>query len=234
MPTRSTAVARTDETCSRCGQRVLWGYRDGIGPRWLHRENVDHEPMFGQVHTTEMAAAIEAALDEPRHRAKTGTAPGRFWPGIGEPELTVYTAREHDLAKMSKAKRDQVAADSEDDEEESELEPVEVFAEDVDRKDPRVPQGVRNVLKKVDAAEWRVLSLRYSRGPYLGAKGGSLGVSDFVVLKVRGGLDSDPMAGVASWRNGKSHTVWLLRGRRNPEPTTITALKICIEENPHG
>lgn len=35
------------EVCSRCGQEVRWGWRHGREMYW-HREDVDHQPVFGQ------------------------------------------------------------------------------------------------------------------------------------------------------------------------------------------
>lgn len=43
------------QTCSRCGEEVRYGTREGV-TGWLHRGEVDHLPIFGQIFTPEMAA----------------------------------------------------------------------------------------------------------------------------------------------------------------------------------
>src|SRR5688572_29362721 len=45
----------------------------------------------------------------------------------------------------------------------------EVYAMPVEMTDPRVSQGVRNVIKPGLAAGWRIVGLAYARGPRVGS-----------------------------------------------------------------
>lgn len=209
------------ETCSRCGQEVRRGYRDGR-LAWWHREAVDHEPVFGNASYDK--AEVERQRHLPRERYVKVNPEG--FPLLFE--IETYTAAEVELKAMSKAARDRAAEEDEDAEPEHPLEPIEVrctplnlkgetVVTDVDGRE-RVtvtPGGARTLINLATKLGWDVVRLTYARGPYIGAKGGSLGVSDSVVLVVRGPvLDGSNVYGVASWRDGKSQWAWRVVDRK--------------------
>lgn len=226
------------EICSRCGEEVRWGWRPGTtSPAppagfWMHRDpSVDHMPIFGQRVTAEDFEEIE----QQRHLTR--------YTEDDEP----YTTAEYDFRRMSKRKRDQLEADAPDDDEEGhdDIEPVEVRTINLPNKGrvfigcsdgtvavAQVPGGVRTILNLAAKIGWEVERLTYARGPYLGANGKSLGVSDSVVLLVRGPIvDGTPLLGVASWRDAKSDWAW----RVHNKTTTSVGAKALIawmKENP--
>lgn len=218
-----------------CGQEIRFGWREGPNREdWWHRENVDHNAKLGQLVTPEMAAEYERQRDLPRIRIDDKTG-----------EEIVYTAREYDLARMSKAARDRAAEEAADDDEEIQpLEPIEIHTIPLPHKgrlfvgcpdgtvaQAAVPGGVRTLINAGSKSGWRVRRLTYSRGPYLGAKG-SLGVSDMVVLVMEGPvLDSERTLAIGSWRDGGSDWAWLVRGSKT-DRIGAKALRDFIKENP--
>lgn len=232
------------ETCSVCGEEVRWGWRHGREAYW-HRSDVDHAPIFGQQVTPEMFAEIERQMDLPREREIPCDPP---FPLIYR--IETYTAREYDEERFMRNKKYREAreaqADPDDEEEGHELEPIEVYSTPMPHKgsllvetpygtrEVKVPGGVRTILNLAAKQGWEVTRLTYSRGPYVGASGKSLGVSDLIVLHVRGPVvDGDRLTGVASWRDGKSDSVWLV------EKKTLTkigakALIARMKEAPSG
>lgn len=219
------------ETCTHdgCGAEVRWGWRDGQ-KGWWHQAPVDHQPIFGHRFTADDAAEVERQLDLPRERLKPTKTdfPLLF-------EIETYTAREDRLKAMKKAKRNQLLEEGLDEEEIERLHQVdipepEVRKTPIERADPRCVQGAKNLMNAAAKAGWEVRRLTYSRGPYLGAAGQVLSISDFVVVGV---VDTDHRCGVASWRDGKVIAAWYgervasLDGpdRVRMELTTITDLK---------
>lgn len=90
------------------------------------------------------------------------------------------------------------------------LPPVEIPGHKVEPKDEVVPGGVRTVVNLLAKRGWELRRLTHARGPYVGAKGDVLSISDTVVLGARevprcerGGLDRPDRIAVASWRDGK-------------------------------
>lgn len=211
------------ETCSVCDQEVRWGWRDGREAYW-HREAADHEPVFGRIFTAEDKARVDAELDRVRTRVND------------KGEVQEYTAR-----TLSKTKKARDEAEEDDDTGSDVLEPIEVHCTDMPHKgvfeiggrEVAVPGGVRTVLNLAAKQDWDVERLTYSRGPYLGANGKSLGVSDCVVLRLRGPVvDGAQLRGVASWRDGKADWAWRLDGRTTTRLENMTALKNLIKEAP--
>lgn len=235
------------ETCSRCGEEVRWGWRHGRQSYW-HREDVDHEPVFGYIMSDEDWAAIEAEMDRPRVRTvtKSKTVKGEK---ITWDEEQEYTTRELSLETYRKSAKYRAAEalEAEDDEEEDEgheLEPIEVHRTPMPHKGvlrvdtpdgPRevpVPGGTRTLLNLAEKQGWEVIDLTYSRGPYLGASGKSLGVSDYVVLRLRGPVvDGSPILGIASWRDGKSDWAYRVENKTMSR-VGARALSAWMKENP--
>lgn len=97
--------------------------------------------------------------------------------------------------------------------EEPEVKPLpapEVPSRPVEPKDEAVPGGVRTITNLLRKRGWELRRLTHARGPYLGANGDVLSISDTVVLGARekprcprGGLDRPPRIAVASWRDRK-------------------------------
>lgn len=220
------------EHCSTCGEEVRYGVRGNSPPRWLHREEKDHKPTFGRLFTEADKAEVERQIHLTRYLE----------------DGTPYTTAEFDRKRMSKKKRDALDAEEADPEEEGhdELEPIEVHRTDMPHKGvlsvetptgPRevpVPGGVRTIINLAEKIGWEVTRLTYARGPYLGASGKSLGVSDSVVLHVRGvTLDGRQLHGVGSWRDGKSDTAYQIENKTITK-TGANDLKAWMKENPSG
>lgn len=199
--------------CSRCGAEVRWGRRDGA-PEYLHREAVDHPAVLGHTLTEADAAEIERQ----RHLERTRET---------KDGIETYT-----IAAIERAKAPG------DDEEGVEPEPVpepEVARHDVTADDFPPRSGIRQVANLVAKTPgWEVARFTACRGPYLGAKGKVLSISDHVVLGARGPRQVDgsrPIA-VASWRDGafESGYIGTLRnGRIESIPTNSTDMKGWIK-----
>lgn len=232
------------ENCGRCGEEVRYGAR-GLILGYLHREDVDHAPIFGTPWTPEFEAQLEAQLDLPRERfvpTKTG------WPLLFD--IVPYTTREFDIARMKKAAREAAAAEAEalepDDDEEEGEEPgaIEVYSTPLPLREviivdtpngPRhvsAPQGLRTIANAAINAGWEIFEVTYSRGPYMGAKGLSLGTCDFTRLVVRP-LDGSKRLGIGWWRDNKSTTAWRVEGGRIHR-VGAKALKDWIKEEPRA
>lgn len=219
------------EVCTHddCGQEVRWGYRDGR-QAWWHRDDVGHEPIFGRRMTAADKAEVERQLDLPRERAKpTKTGFPLLY------EIETYTARGYLLDRMKKAARDRLLEEGLDEDEIAALQQVDIPDPEVrkipiERNDPRCPQGARNLMNAAARAGWEVRRLTYSRGPWLGANGNVLSISDIVACGV---VDSDQTVAVACWRDGKVVSAWLgsREGDRIPMGlTTITDIKTRMKE----
>lgn len=94
--------------------------------------------------------------------------------------------------------------------EEAVVEPIpapEVYSTPIEPPDPRLPGGAKQILNLARKHDWRAWAT-YSRGPRTHASHGTLlGVSDFVVIRMR--LDGDRPGAVASWVDGKFDHAWL-------------------------
>lgn len=239
------------EICARCGEEVRYGTR-GLVTGYLHRLDVDHVPLFGAAQTPESLAAIEAELDKVRER---------FVPtDDGFPLLftiETYTTREFDIAKDTdparRRRRLALARGLDPDAPPPPIPAPEVARHDLDIKDfpgtsgivqlynlfagiTRVmPNGKSSKSQKHPpmAPGWAVRRFTGARGPYLGADGTVLSISDTVVLGARE-VDSDRIA-VASWRDGQFDTGYighLERGIARVEAATSTEMKAWIKEPP--
>lgn len=239
-------------TCGRCGAEVRHGTRDGgLTVAWLHRDPaVDHVAILGVPYSPEQVEQWEAALDEPRTRTvvrrkkinatKSKPAHHEEWT-----EEEIYTTREVDFKKMAKEARERQAAEDldEDEEPESPLEPVEVYSTpsptigvlEVDGRTVKVPGGARTLILAAEATGWEIVEFTYARGPYMGAKGGSLGVADSHRLTLRGpdAVDGTPRLAVAWWRNAKSDRVWRIENK-TVTVTGAKALGAWMKEVPSG
>jgi hypothetical protein len=217
-------------TSDGCGQEVRHGWRDGK-KGWWHREAVDHQPIFGRRFTDADKAKVELELDVVRTRQRTTKD--------GEVVTEEYTARGERLRAMNKAKREKLLEEGLDEEEIAALHQIcipepEVRKTTIERSDERCPQGARNLMNAAAKAGWEVRRLTYSRGPWLGAKGNVLSISDLVACGV---VDSDKRYGVACWRDGKVVSAWYGEREADRVPmalTTITVLKNKMKEAPRG
>lgn len=118
------------------------------------------------------------------------------------PELHAQLAEADKARAAAKAKGKK--KDAEDDVEEmtwpTELPEPEVRCTPVERNDPRVPGGAKTILNLLEKEDWELRRLTYARGPYIGANGKILSISDSIVL---GAVDGEDSAIVAFWRDGK-------------------------------
>lgn len=176
------------EVCGRCGQEVRYGVRpsparppaDQDKPYWMHRDPADdleHTVILGTPWTPELQVKIDAALAEMASRGKADDA----------------KKKQQEEAEQAE-KWDQIP-------------PPEVPAYDIDVTD--LPKGsgmvqIANLLNRTDG--WEIVRLRKSRGPYIGARGQVLSISDCVRIGARGpleeGVDGGRRCAVASWRDG--------------------------------
>ena len=191
--------------------------------------------MLGQPITAEMAARTEVQRHTP-------------W---ALPDGTMTTTAEHDARKIKDATKRKAALDAlapgDEEDGSDDIEPIEVLSTPIPQKGrlfigcadgsvalAATPGGARTVLNLANRIGWEVVRLTYARGPYIGSSGKSLGVSDSVVLLVRCvKVDGTVIAGVASWRDGKSDLAWKM------EDKTVTAvgakaLIAWMKENPCG
>lgn len=233
------------QTCSKCGQEVRYGKRDGI-TGWLHREAVDHMPMFGRLWTPEDSARQDAELDRLRCRPV-----GTFDEEKQVQPIEFYTSRGYGL-KGDALKAYQAEHHPED----KVLPPVEVFSHPITPDDPLVPQGARLLAELVTgvtrvtpkgksskspkhppmAPGWELRRLTHARGPYVGANGECLSISDTIVLGARqSGLDDGYRIAVASWRDGSfdfAYTGVVKGGIVATTAANSNALKAWIKDNP--
>lgn len=197
--------------------------------RWLHREEVDHEVLHGQPVTDDHRAEWERQLDLPRTRPvydKDGSV-------VGE---ETYTTRELDRKRMSKAKRDQL--DAEEDVEPEPIPEPEVRRRPIDPAEFAPRSGIRQVVNLVAKTKgWTMYRLDYARGPYIGAAGTVLSISDSVVLGAREepALDGSVRFAVASWRDGDFDSAWIGTLKDHvayPQPANAKTMKQWIKGIP--
>ncbi len=213
------------ETCSVCGQEVRFGARQpSDNPSWLHREPVDHQTILGQRFTP--AAQFSAEM-EYLHR--------EFIDADGKP----YTAALYDIRKdkdVERRKRRLAEYHGQDPDYVEPLPPIEIHATPVEPDTFAPRSGLRQVVNLVEKTPgWERYRLTHARGPYLGANGESLGVSDTIVLGAREdvGLDGSRRFAVASWRDGKFDHAYigvLKDGRLDPlDRADATTMKNWIK-----
>lgn len=210
------------EQCSKCGEEVRWGWRDGVHGCW-HRGNVDHAVIHGHRHTQADEDREQAALDEVRYDeppvpfltkalvAHTSPLARRLFLEAGRaPES--YTIRERYAKKLNA-------------EGEEEAEPIpapEVMAEPCEKTSKWVPGGAKQIWNLAEKNGWTIVRATRSRGPRVHASHGTLlGISDFFQLKMR--LDTEDRSAVASWTDGKFEFAYNCTIHRDTK--TITADK---------
>jgi hypothetical protein len=197
------------QTCSRCGEEVRYGRRDGI-LGWLHRDPaVDHMPLFGgPLWSPDLQVRLEASLAEMAARGSTDkkkkqeseepAEEKQKWDEVPEPYVTAQPVRPEDFPPRS---------------------------------------GIRQIYSLVEKTDgWEVVNFTLAIGPYVGARGEVLSISDSVKMVMRGpGVDSGTRVAVASWRDGEFDSAYtgILKGKVVwTEPANSTALKAWIKEIP--
>lgn len=194
------------QTCRRCGEEVRYGYRGGVRG-WLHRTDVDHAPLFGTGWTPELQAKIDASLAEMAARGKADK----------KTEVVVEEQPEPDVW--------------------AEVPEPYVTAQPVGPDDFPPRSGIRqiyNLAEKTDG--WEVVNFTLAIGPYVGARGQVLSISDSVKMVMRGPeVDNGRRVAVASWRDGAfdfAYTGILKGGVVYTDAANSTALKAWIKETP--
>lgn len=214
-------------TCARCGQEVRHGIRNGI-TAWLHREDVDHIAILGQPVTPEMLAEIDRQNREVIRTYEDGTE---------------YTTAEHDILKdkdVDRRRARMAELRGEPLQTEHFIPPIEVPCHPVDPDSFPARSGIRQVISLVAKTEgWELRRLTHARGPYIGANGECLSVSDTIVLGASrparcwaGGFDVGTRIAVASWRDGKFDHAFIgtIRdGALNPQLVDATTMKRWIK-----
>lgn len=191
--------------CSRCGEEVRWGARDGHMGYW-HREAVDHQPIHGHRF---LAADQELAV---QHLAR--------WRELA-PEPEPVDEDDDELED------DAVIAPLP----EPEVPRHDVTA---DAFPPRSGiRQILNLIDRTPG--WELMRLTHARGPWIGSKGTMLSISDSVVLAARGpvGVDGTPIA-VGTWRDGDFKTAYtgvLQAGHLATTGVNSKALKTWIKEH---
>lgn len=178
--------------CSRCGEEVRFGTR-GLTTGWLHRGNPGHAAILGHIQTPEEAAEI---VRQDREVVR--------YDDDGKP----YTTAEFDIRRDDDTARRRRRL-------------AELHGEPVDAPvvipEPEVPchpvtaddfaprSGVRQIFNLVGKQGWDLVSATGCRGPYLGADGSVLSISEASVIRARGParIDGTVPFAVASWRDGK-------------------------------
>lgn len=200
------------EICSTCGEEVRYGVRDPSpqwpGPRWLHRTDVDHAVTFGVALTPERWQEVE--------QRKAAQA----------------------LASSGGKKKAVSEADFEEEVEDI-IGPVIIpdpellgTLVEADFFPPR--SGIRQILNLITKTPgWEGWAWR-SRGPYLGANGSVLSISDYILIRARGEeVDGVRPFAVASWRDGSfDGPAWIGRlkgGIFSTYPANSTEMKNWIK-----
>ena len=232
------------EICSRCGEEIRLGVRDGFYG-WWHREDVDHRPGHGLLAEQADWEAIESELHKPRERLDT------------DGELEIYTTARHDAEKLKNPEQRRAAIAELDAREGKDaavaLEPIEVRCQplplDARGRDvtaevagvdgrPRtatIPGGATQVLSLIEKhPAWSVKRFTYARGPYVGTKGESLGVSDSIILIAMVDIDGQAAYAVFSWRDRKADWAWRVNPNRTVDHLGVKALKTWMKECSHG
>lgn len=214
--------------CSACGQEVRYGQRDGE-TMYLHREPVDHHTILGHRYTAADAAEAERQRHLVRH----------------QDDGTEYTTAEYEIKKdpdATRRKRRLAELRGED----PDAPPPPIPAPEIPRHDLTVDElrprsGIRTMAQfvlgknKDKLKGWELYRLTHSRGPYLGADGSVLSISDRIVLGARGpvALDGSRPIVVASWRDYEFDTGYagvLKDGVVKADPMSSTDLKTFMKE----
>jgi hypothetical protein len=232
----------TGMICSRCGEEVRMGIRRPGVREWLHRQDVEHAAVLGHLMTFEAAEEVRRQREDVIRYMDDGTP---------------YTTAEYEIKKDPDAARRKMrlAALRGEEVEEEEMPEAEINAHDVDPTTlptggikqvvelvsgvtRLMPNGKNSKSKKHPPAApgWELVSLRHWRGPYLGADGKVLGISDIMRVKARGpkGLDGSQGWAVASWRDGEfdfAYTGVIQGGRTSPTKVNSTTMKDWIKGN---
>lgn len=106
----------------------------------------------------------------------------------------------------------------------------EVYAMPVEMTDPRVSQGVRNVIKPGLAAGWRIIGLAYARGPRVGSKGQALSISDSISLVMYSADGNHKIW--ATWLDGKSSFAYTQQKKHSMVKVGSKAAIAYMKEHP--
>jgi len=201
-------------SCSACGQEVRWGWRNegqGLRQGWWHREHVDHRATFGQV--ADLKTVYTPVLERRREK---------------NPDWAGWTDVDEDGAKIEPEpepfdRRDDLGIEQVKDQQEGwdAIPEPEVRATGIHPDDPRTPGGARKICNLLKKSGWERRRLSFARGPYLGAKGDLLSISDHVVLVARVTNSEERRYVVASWRDGKFDSAWIHSKDPNGKQTVL-------------
>jgi hypothetical protein len=111
---------------------------------------------------------------------------------------------------------------------------VEVWSHPVDPDSFAPRSGIKQVINLIEKTDgWERRRLTHARGPYKGAKGQVLSISDTIVLGARCDLlDGSARIAVASWRDGKFDFAFIgiiKDGRLAPDKVDATTMKNWIK-----
>lgn len=199
------------QTCAKCGQEVRYGKREGI-TGWLHREETDHLPLFGgPLHTPERQAVIEASLAEMAARAKPDKKKDAPEP---EEEPEVW---------------DEIP--------EPERRAYPITVADLPPRSGMLQ--IANLIlgkNKDKVKDWELVNITRSKGPYVGARGQVLSISESTLIRARGPMvDNGRRVAVASWRDGEFDFAYtgILKDRVvTTQPANSMGLKAWIKDSP--
>jgi hypothetical protein len=223
--------------CSKCGQEVRYGKR-GDMVAYLHREEVDHHTILGHMMTASMYEEVRRQREEVLRYMEDSDG-----------NVTEYTTAEFDIVKRDKdperRNRRLAILRGEDPDYVEPIPEPEISSHPVTAADFAPRSGVRRIINLVDGKGktrvpgWELVRLTACRGPYLGADGSVLSISDSVVLAARGPVILDDLldecrpVAVASWRDGgfDSGYVALVKTGMIVESVNATQLTDWIKEN---
>ena len=224
------------ETCSRCGEEVRYGVRGGL-TGWLHREDVDHAPVFGHIASAEEKAGWAAEMLVTRERLPSKAA-GHCPTHQDLTPLEVYTTAENDILKdkdVARRRQRLIELHGRDPDYVAPIPEPEVRRQTVEVESFPPRSGIRQMVNLVlKTPGWELRRLTHARGPYMGSKGEVLSISDSIVMSARTKVDDGYALVVCSWRDGAFDTGYtgvLKAGVITPTPATSTAIKAWIKEN---
>lgn len=105
--------------------------------------------------------------------------------------------------------------------------PIEVKSTFVTPTDDRVSTGARRIINAAKRAGWTVL-VTYSRGPYIGAAGQFLRMSDSILVRGAKRYDDDPdhrLLFAAAWVDGSSEFAYFGPNTEPPTRMGVSDLK---------